>query len=231
MKSLLMSLVAAATLLAGCASTDTVTRDADTRGLSLATRGELLADPATLYLRAAYDVRGVKVSVPRRLTVSEANVYYPLADVVWRGEPLGDRHLQVERIFDEALFRATGPMKQGRPATVEVEITRFHGVTEKTRYTMGGVYSLRFNLTVRDADTGQIIDGPRVVVADTKASGGVQALREEQMGLTQRVVVVNRLAEVLRRELSVPVTAPMLLGGSELPGETPAGSAVLATLR
>lgn len=220
MKSMLMSLVAAATLLAGCASTDTVTRDGGTKALSLATRGELLADPATLYLTAAYDVRGVKVSVPRTLKVSEANVYYPLADVVWRGEPLGDRHLQVESIFDEALFRATGPMKQGRPATVEVEITRFHGVTEKTRYTMGGVYSLRFNLTVRDADTGQIIDGPRVVVADTKASGGVQALREEQMGLTQRVVVVNRLAEVLRRELSVPVTAPMLLGAADTPAET-----------
>lgn len=215
MKSMLMSLVAAATLLAGCASTDTVTRNADDRGLSLATRGELLAQPATILMAAAYDVREVKVSVPRSLKVSEANVYFPLADVVWRGEPLGDRHLQVESMFDEALFRATGPMKSGRPAVVEVEVTRFHGVTEKTRYSVGGVYSLRFNLTVRDADTGQIIDGPRVVVADTKASGGAKALHEEQMGLTQRVVVVNRLAEVLRRELSVPVTDPMLLGAAD----------------
>lgn len=224
MKAMLMSLVAAATLLAGCASTDTVTRDSESRGLNIASRSELLAEPATIVMAAAYDVRGVKVSVPRTLKVSEANVYFPLADLVWRGEPLGDRYLQIESIFDEALYRATGPMKSGRPATVEVEVTRFHGVTEKTRYSVGGVYSLRFNLTVRDADTGQIIDGPRVVVADTKASGGAQALREEQMGLTQRVVVVNRLAQVLRRELSVPVTDPMLLGAAEAAG--PEGLAV-----
>lgn len=212
MKPMLVSLIAAVALLAGCASTDTVTRNAENRGLSIATQGELGAKPAAVVMASNYDVRSVNVSVPRTLSVSEANLYFPIADVIWRGEPLGDRHLQVESMFDEALFRATGPMKRGRPVAVEVEVTRFHGVTEKTRYTVGGVYSLRFNLTVRDASSGAIVDGPRVIVADTKASGGAKAIKEEQMGLTQRVVVVNRLAEVLRRELSVPVTAPLLLG-------------------
>lgn len=212
MPTRIFAILAAALLLSGCVSSEAVTRNSDNRDLSIATRGERDAAAGPILMAPAYDVRAVEVSVPRTLQVSEANVYFPIADLVWRGEPLGDRHLQVERIFDEALFRTTSTMKSGAPAVVQVEVTRFHGVTEKTRYTVGGVFSLRFTLTVRDATTGQVIDGPRVVIADTKASGGAKALQEEQLGLTQRVVVVNRLADVMKRELSAPVAAPVLLG-------------------
>jgi hypothetical protein len=31
--------------------------------------------------------------------VSEENVYAPEAEIVWRGEPEGDRHAQVAQIF------------------------------------------------------------------------------------------------------------------------------------
>jgi hypothetical protein len=143
--------------------------------------------------------------------VSEANVFYPIADVVWRGEPRGDRYAQVERIFQEAAAEASGPMTHGRAVNVVIEVTRFHCLTEKTRYTVGGTHALHFTLTVTDAATGQVIDGPRAVVADIKASGGAQAIAEDQMGQTQRVVVVARLAEVIRRELSAQVTDPGLV--------------------
>lgn len=168
-------------------------------------------------LKAQYDVQQVAISVPRSLRVSEANVFYPIADVVWRGEPRGDRYAQVERIFQEAAAQATGPMTQGRPVNVSVEITRFHCLTEKTRYTVGGTHALRFTLTVTDAATGQVIDGPRAVVADIKAAGGAQAIAEDQMGQTQRVVVVARLSEVLRRELSVQITDPGLVSQALTP--------------
>jgi hypothetical protein len=94
---------------------------------------------------------------------------------------------------------------------VDIEVTRFHCLTEKTRYTVGGVHSLHFMLTVRDADTGVVIDGPRAVVADVKAAGGAQAIAEDDMGMTQRVVVVQRLSEVIHRELSTKITDPALV--------------------
>jgi hypothetical protein len=57
-------------------------------------------------------------------------------------------------------------------------------------------------LTVRDEASGEIIDGPRPVVADTWASGGVRAMEEEAAGITQKVVIEERFAEVVAKELS-----------------------------
>ena len=47
-----------------------------------------------------------------------------------------------------------------------------------------------------------MIDGPRPVVADDYGAGGQEAVAEEAAGLTQRVVIENRVAQVIRRELS-----------------------------
>ena len=151
-----------------------------------------------------YAVKGVTVRVPETLKVSEANLYYPIADIVWRGDPRGDRYAQVRTIFDTALARGTAAMASGTPVLVDVEVTRFHALTEKARYSMGGTYSMQFLLTVRDARTGAIIDGPREVVADTPAAGGERALAEEARGLTPKVVVTTRLAEVIATELTRP---------------------------
>jgi hypothetical protein len=46
------------------------------------------------------------------------------------------------------------------------------------------------------------------VLADTPASGGVRALREEQRGITQKFVVTNRLVEVFDEELAKPAQPP-----------------------
>ena len=61
-----------------------------------------------------YDVVAVNVDVPKTLKVSEANMYYPVADIVWRGEPRGDRHAQVKAIFQEAFAAGTKDLVQGR---------------------------------------------------------------------------------------------------------------------
>ncbi|WP_192931146.1 DUF6778 family protein [Gemmobacter serpentinus] len=155
-----------------------------------------------------YDVQQVNVTVPEKLRVSEANMYYPLADIVWRGEARGNRHLQVKSILEEGLTRGTAAMHSGRPVALDVEVTRFHSLTEKTRYTFGGVHSVKFTLSVRDLTTGAIVDGPRHVVADVKGAGGSQAIAEEQMGRTMRVVITEHLAAVIARELSTPVSVP-----------------------
>lgn len=209
--TLLFPMLAVVLGLSACAGGPAVTMG-DQR-MTLATQGRAdLPTQAVAQVRAAqYDVEDVRISVPSRLRVSEANVFYPMADIVWRGEPMGNRHAQVTSIFREATDRGTSSATSGRKVIVDIEVTRFHSVTEKTRYTVGGTHSMHFNLTVTDAETGQVIDGPRAIVADTKAAGGAQAVAEEQMGRTQRVVVVERLASVIRAELSALVSDPLLI--------------------
>lgn len=163
------------------------------------------ASAQPLKLAAQYDVAEVKIVVPQTLRVSEANSYRPNADIVWRGDPPGDRYAQVQAIMAEGFAQGTAGMTAGRRVIVEAEVVRFHCLTEKTRYSIGGVHSIRFNLTVRDAESGQVIDGPRLVKADIKASGGEKALAEDRAGRTQRVVIVEDLMAVSRRELSARV--------------------------
>lgn len=140
-----------------------------------------------------YDVVSFSVTVPDTLEVSEANVYYPGADIVWRGEPISDRRAQVKAIFDEAIAQGVSARDGDRAVRVAVEVRRFHSVTELARYTVGGVHSIRFVLTVFDAADGQIIEGPRLVAADLDAFGGEAALRADRAGQTQRVRVVAHL--------------------------------------
>ncbi|MBN2630398.1 MAG: hypothetical protein JXR75_07645 [Rhodobacteraceae bacterium] len=211
MKTLLFPVLALTTVLSACAGNAPATRSDTMMSLGTQGRPDAALTEVRQVLAAQYDVEEVRISVPGRLKVSEANLYYPIADIVWRGEPVGDRHAQVAAIFKEATDRATGSMIRGRKVVVDIEVTRFHSVTEKTRYTVGGTHSMHFLMTVTDAQTGTVLDGPRPVVADAKAAGGSRAVAEEQMGRTQRVVVVERLAQVIRRELSTPVTDPMLL--------------------
>lgn len=211
MKTLLFPMLAVTLILSACAGGAPATRS--DRQVTLATQGraDAVETQVRQVLTAQYDVEDVRISVPSQLKVSEANMFYPVADIVWRGEPMGNRHAQVRAIFQDAMTRGTQAMTSGRKVIVDVEVTRFHSVTEKTRYTVGGTHSMHFNITVSDALTGEVLDGPRPVIADAKAAGGAQAVAEEQMGRTQRVVVVERLAEVIRRELSARVVDPMLI--------------------
>ncbi len=161
-----------------------------------------------IYKTSQYDVRAITINVPRTLVVSEANTYRPNADIVWRGEPIGDRYAQVEAILAEAMATGTAMMTSGPLVDVDVTLEKFHCLTERTRYSIGGVHALRFSLTVRDAATGAIIDGPRDVVAETPAAGGAQAIAEDAAGQTERVVVTARLARAIRSELSREVAVP-----------------------
>ncbi len=180
------------------------------RGLNIASPA--VPDVATTAVggtaQPLYHVVAFDAVVPRELLVSEADVYLPIADIVWHGDPEGDRYAQIEAIFETALAQSTADMTQGREVKVVAQVLKFHGVTDKTRATVGGNFAMHFYLNVLDAATGELVDGPRLVVADTPASGGVRALREEQRGITQKFVVTNRLIEVFDEELAKPGQAP-----------------------
>lgn len=160
---------------------------------------------AQVVMQSQYDIEATQVLVPRSLRVSDANVFYPDADIVWHGELPGDRHQQVEAIFAEAVADATSSMNTGRKVSVEFDLIRFHSVTPKTRFTLGGVHNVVFLMTLRDSATDAVIDGPRKVIANSKAVRGSKAIAEDQAGRTMRVVIKERLTEVLRRELSIPL--------------------------
>ncbi len=160
-------------------------------------------DPVTEAAMAPYAVNVVNISVPRTLVVSEADTLYPTADIVWRGELGGDRHAQVGAVIGDAVALGTGDLTRGRPANVDIAVVRFHGLTEKARFFVGGVYSIRFLLTIRDPMTGAVIDGPRLVNADIPYWGRNRAIADTVAGRQERTFIVDGLARIIRDELLI----------------------------
>lgn len=179
--------------LSACGNVDTATRNAPLE---------------TTVQRAAampLDVQEIRVSVPKSLKASEANMYYPMGDIVWREDGPGDRHAQVKAIFETALARGVaGGAPGGMPAVLDVEVTRFHALSEKARYTVGGVHSIQFIMTLRDPKTGAAYGPSKPVKASFKAYGGQAAIAAEQRGITQKVRITDHLAGVIRAELGMP---------------------------
>lgn len=146
-------------------------------------------------------VTHVGVNVPRTLKANESNSYYPLGDIVWRGDPIGDRHAQVKAIFEAAIAKGTDDMKGKTPAIVDIQVIRFHSITDRTRNSVGGVHNMIFRMRVRDAGTGQVLMPTRVIEADLPAFGGAQAVHADMRGQTQKVRVTDYLAYRIRKEL------------------------------
>jgi hypothetical protein len=157
-----------------------------------------------------WSVTGIDIVVPRTLTVSEANSIKPNADIVWREDPLGDRYVQVETILREALTPVLQPREgAATDVVVQIEVIRFHALTERARYTVGGEHEVEFMLTVRHAQTGEILSGPRAVDLTFRAHGGQAAIQAEAQGITQRVAITERLQDWARVEFPAPYTGMM----------------------
>lgn len=154
--------------------------------------------------RPVYDVQDITVDVPQTLVVSEANRYFPHGDIVWRGDPPGDRHKQVAAIFEQGLKEGTADLEGEVPVLVGVEILRFHSLSEKTRYSFGGVHSIRFELSIRSAESGLLLEPKRMIQADLEGFGGDEALAAERAGQTQKVRITDHLATVIKKELTDP---------------------------
>ena len=160
------------------------------------------ASPVTMPI---YRIADMTVTVPTDLRVSEADSYVPLADIVWHGDPAGDRRDQVGKIFREATVLAVADQPTGQDALLEITVSRFHCLTNKARYTVGGLHAIHFDLTLRDPTSGAILYGPEHVIADLRAPNGARALTEElEQGRSQRAVIVAWLSHVIRRQIALP---------------------------
>jgi hypothetical protein len=154
--------------------------------------------------QSAYNVVAFNMHVPEDLRISEANSYYPIADIVWRGDPYGDRRAQIKAIFDTSFAQVQPNLTGTRPVQVDVVLTKFHSLTEKTRYTVGGSHSIGFELTLKDAETGQILVDRKHIRTELKGFGGMAAIRADQQGQTQKVRITEHLRRLLLTELTLP---------------------------
>ena len=150
------------------------------------------------------NVSQINVRVPTKLKVSEANRYYPSGDIVWREDPMGNRHEQVARIVYDAMSAGTSTFQGPVPVILDIEVVRFHALSEKARYTVGGVHHVVFKMVLRDAQTGEFLSEPRRVETDLEAFGGQQAITAEARGLTQKVRISGHLSEVIRQQMTEP---------------------------
>lgn len=163
-------------------------------------------------------VESFQVRVPQSLRVSEANTYYPSGDIVWRGDPMGNRHQQIKAIFDQSIMAGVKGTDGVVPVIMDIEVTRFHALTEKARYTVGGVHSIEFKLSFLNPETRQPVAPTRMIKADLKAFGGARAIHAEQNGVTQKLRITSHLVSVIRNEL----------GGSGAPVKTSAKTSPVA---
>ena len=141
----------------------------------------------------------VTVNVPDTLTVNENNSYSPDGDIVWRGEPAGDRRAQVRDIFDESIKRGTDGMNGRQTVNLTVDVKKFHGISELARknLTVSGVHNITFDLTVKNRN-GDVIAQEADITADLAAYSGQDAINAEAQGQTQRVRIVNHLSGVFQ---------------------------------
>ncbi|MCW1956375.1 MAG: hypothetical protein KIH71_010725 [Roseobacter sp.] len=184
-------LVAIGLSISGCASFEVATRNALFMG---AKNQQLYSQPLA--------VQDITVTVSRDLRVSEAEVFYPVADIVWRGDEHGDRYAQVGAIFEASARDATEDFTHGQAAAIAIEVLRFHGVSDRARYTVGGTHSMTFILSVTDPATGLELMAPRKIKTDLQALGGQEATDADARGETQKKRVSAHLASVIRAELS-----------------------------
>lgn len=171
--------------------------------------GSSRGTPGAAGIPAAVEATGwrvadIRVTVPETLYISEANAYYPIADIVWRGDPPGDRRAQIADLLSTALTEGTRQLQGSRPVVVDVVVTRFHSITERTRYSFGGVHSIHYMLRVADANNGAVLYGPQRVDASLDALGGRRAIEADARGETQKVRIARHVAELTQATFPAP---------------------------
>jgi len=144
------------------------------------------------------------VTVPRALTVSESDVITPIADIVWREDPEGDRYQQVEGLLRDALRPVTADLTGATPVRIMLEVTRFHALSDRARYTIGGTHEIGFLFSVIHRDTGEVLLGPEPVMLELAALGGRQAMEAVAAGQTQRVRITDHLRDWARQAFGAP---------------------------
>ncbi|MEP3636302.1 MAG: DUF6778 family protein [Paracoccaceae bacterium] len=188
-------------LVSACDLTNTSSRDtARDIGANFLKFGKTTDTPVAV--DSDFRVKSVLVYIGQDIVVSERESFYPGGDIVWRGDPPGDRVQQVKDIFKTAFTQGSRGLNGSRNIVLQVDVRRFHSLTDKARIAVGGVHSITFALQKRDAVTGEAVGKGKLIRADLKALGGDDALAAARLGQTQKVRITDHLADVIRTELA-----------------------------
>ncbi len=150
---------------------------------------------------ATWHVEDVRVHVPDSLTVSEANLYLPNADIVWREDRHGDRRRQVSDIVDLAVSQAVLGLNGSSPVYLDVTLKRFHALSQKARATVGGMHTIVFDVAIHDSSTNLALVEPFEVDVNLKAFGGQKAIDAELRGQTQKARITQAITSIMRQHL------------------------------
>ena len=167
---------------------------------SCASRNTSFSDEVSAAVSTNWHVHDVQVIIPDSLTTSEVNILRPDVDVVWHGEPQGDRLQQVGIILHNALEVAAEsliPENNHRPVVIQATLIHFHSLTPRARALVGGIHKVKFSIQVIDQKTDEVLAGPTVIEADEFAFGNWKAVRADAEGETMKVRISNRIVEVV----------------------------------
>jgi hypothetical protein len=157
-------------------------------------------DPAQA---ASWRLAMVDVAAPETLTTNDTDGYVPNFDIVWHGEPAGDRRAQAAAIVTEGIERGARSALHGRKSVrISATITQFHAITPTVRKMDGvGVHNIQYTIQVFDAHSGAALTEPQNIKAEFPALTGKTGDEADARGLTQRVQIVNHIAAVTQNWL------------------------------
>lgn len=142
-------------------------------------------------------VRDVVVVLPDDLTTTEENSYAPEADVVWHGEPFGDRKAQAAAIVREGIRQGARGLRGRQAVNLMVTLAEFHALTPKARANApSAVHNIAYFMQVVDARTGEELTEPEFIRADLIALTGAAAIDAVVQGETQKVRITRHLKDV-----------------------------------
>lgn len=152
---------------------------------------------------ATWRVASVEVAVPETLTTSEENSYTPDFDIVWHGEPAGDRRAQAAAIVEEGIRKGAAGLHGKTRVRIVATLGQFHAITPKVRERLqnAGVHNIQYSVQVFDARSGAALTQPQTIKAEFPALVGKAGDEADARGLTQRVQIVNQIAAVTQNWL------------------------------
>lgn len=152
----------------------------------------------------SWHLHRVEVVVPENLTVSDANTYAPNADIVWHGDLSGDRREQVASILRDGLMQAGSSLSGPRGVAINARLEHFHAVTPAAvARSPAAVHNIGYVIQVFDDESGDPLTPPERIEADLEAYVGSAAITAAIQGQSQRVRIVDHIANVTRGWLGI----------------------------
>lgn len=142
-------------------------------------------------------VAEVNFSVPPGLTIGSPMMLAPDADIVWFGEPPGDRRDQVDAIMTDAIERAGATLDGNRAVVINASLIRFHAMTPvAVSQSPQGVHDIAFMIEVLDAGSGARLTEASRIDAALPALTGSAAVIADRQGQSQKVRITDYVAFV-----------------------------------